>query len=931
MAVLGFTLVFTVIALSILNSRSAASSNLTIAKRELARSILVQNTRASLSLRLSEKALLRDRVRLDKDFAMEENGQSLRVRWRNRTDSVHRPLQTSYATGDVLFDPDKFLPFTGYQKDALLPACQDIKLANDHTATQFEFKGTTERYRTVFSGAFPYALSAPQGSIVADSVESFSNHTHREAKQTPGETGVSAWVRAEGLIHVGKFPFGRAVSAVGPVDVSGGAVAFQVPPSPDTIAQQLARDTLKAANSIRQDTLDKTEAFVGHALDADGLLNLFKGSGSLWMLASAQQATMVPFFPFPGYKDDKLLKTLILHHPWPPDIRDGHGNELADKISNVRQQRNSAQAERARLRGEDAEIYKLILKYPDSPQRPIWEQRRKELREDISRAHNLYQKLDKELRILIEMQTHERWSVNAKGKAPKHDAPYINYGWAYLYLLYEPVEIIAQIFEEGTRWQSIVTRITNPTRLFHFGNRDPEWYFPDSLPEISDGYRIQRPAIVPPNHLSVKGTMNVPAGRTLKLTTNTQIRGDLWLQKGSTLVIEGHLEVRPPLSWTTNKGTSVSFNSPGFPNGRIMMEEGTTLIVDGNLTCLGGIPEYGSILTAGPVNRVHPITSAIIVRGNLTTTHGIHPATSIEELLAYARRDNSDYRPAHHFFSILGHVFTSLSRITGPFGTRTPHFASFNTNLNLVLVKKVYVPIPIALPYENCMLGVFKVFSYISSIQLNLRLGQYFFTQYQLWPLGRGVTPILIKTTPDELSRVLDPLRNLPNVGNIDIGPLVRDTILDLGKTVLLSTGQKFLTSTLKSITGKNPKCLSWKDSKEPEKVEKFLRELLKKVGSRAFSATQKLLEKVRSEARRHFAGNTHFFTKELPGIYIYCGKNAVIGTSSKSILASGFFLARGNLRFGTKTTVGDNKRQEDDCMKGCIRKTFGTGDYTEP
>ncbi|HIB69668.1 MAG TPA: hypothetical protein EYO33_32465, partial [Phycisphaerales bacterium] len=839
-AVLGFTLVFTVIALSILNSRSSASSNLAIAKRDLARSILIQNTQASLGLRLSEKTLLRDKVRLDKDFVEDENGQSLRVRWRDRTDSVHRPLQTSYATGSVLFDPDKFLPFTGYQKDALLPACEDIKLAHDHTATQFEFKGTTERYRTVFSGAFPYALSAPQGSVVADSVESFSNHTHREAEQTPGETGVSAWVRAEGLIHVGKFPFGRAVSAVGPVDVSGGAVAFQVPPSPDKIAQQLARETLNAANSIKQDTLDKTEAFVGHALDADGLLNLFKGSGSLWMLASAQQATMVPFFPFPGYRDDKLLKTLILHHPWPPDIRDGHGNDLAEKIKSVRNQRNSALADRKRLRAEDAELYRLILKYPEQKEKiKQWELRRKELRVDISRLQEVIGKLDRELEILVEMQNHERWAINAKGVAPRHDAPYENFGWAYLYLLYEPVEIIGQIFEPGTRWESIVTRITNPTRLFHFGNREPEWYFPDSLPEISDGFRIRRPATVPPNHLSLKSTMNVPAGRTLKLTTNTQIRGDLWLQKGSTLVIEGHLEVRPPLNWNDNKGNKVYQNTPGFPNGRVMLEEGSTLIVDGNLTCLGGIPEYGSILTVGPINRVHPLSSAIIVRGNLTTTHGIHPATSIEELLAYAQRDNPEYRSAHHFFSILGPVFTSLSRVTGPFGTRTPHFASYNTNLNLVQVKKFLVPIPIALPYDNCMLGIFKVFSYISSIQLNLRLGQYFYTQYQLWPLGRGVTPVLIKTTPDDLGRLLDPLRNLPNLGNIDIGPLVKDTVLELGKTVLLSTGKKFLVASLQSITGKNPKCLSWKDAKEPEKIEKFLKEVLKKVGTKAFSAVQ--------------------------------------------------------------------------------------------
>jgi hypothetical protein len=911
--VLGLTLLLAIISLSIIKSQSAFSSNVGLARRDLSRAILIQNTRASLGLRINDKVNLRDSVRLDKNFDLKEESETLRVRWKGRTDSVHRPLQSGYANGETLFEPEKFLPFTGYGKWATEPACGDIVLPPSHTAVGFDFGGTKERYRTVFSGCFPYALSAPRGSIRADAVRSFSNYTYAESEEGMGpETGLAAWVMAEGLLDIDDFQVGRAISNEGPINVEGGALALRVPKSTDQIGRDLSTHTTNAAGRISKDTLDKTDAIVGHVLSPQAFLALLKGDFNIWRMASAQQATMVPFYPFPTLQSKGIVKVIQLHNPWPPDFRTGQGNELREKLRNVTATRDGVEKTRKEKRGRDAELLRLILDNPDSPRRPQWEAERAMLRKEIFELAGQIIQLNKQIGILKTLIDKEAEWGGVRGVAPRHSGTYHTEGWAYSYPLQEGLELLIKAFTPGVKLEDLLARLSNQTRLFHFGGRDPEWFYPDGEPKISDGHRQIPPASPYSKTLSMKGTMTVPVGRTLKLTENTQIRGDLWLQKGSTLHIAGHLEVRPPAAWTDRWGKSVTPLEADFPNGRLMIEEGATLIVDGDLRCMGGIPEYGSILVVGPLDRVHPISSAIIAKGDIVTRHGIHPATNINELFAHARRKDSSYAPALQASEILTPLFSNFSRLFGPFEQRDCYFADFNSNFTFVITKFGPVPVPAPLPYGNCMKGLFDALSWISSAQLNMRLGPYFYTQSEYWLFGRGVTSVMIKTKPEVMMRLLDPLRNMPNLGNIDFLPVFEKAIRDMVTTVIVKVGVKFLTKAVMKILGSkvpgSVACLPWSDSKPNpnDTAKKFFKGLMKKIGQKFFKVVKQVLNKVRSEARRHYVGNPDIFTKELPGVYIYSGKNMSIGTSwTDSIMATGFFVAEGDIRFQTRRTVG--------------------------
>ena len=910
---LGVALVLSAIALALLTSQSSMSSNLAIARRDLAQAILVHQAREGLAVRMDDRIRVLDGTSLERDFQLKYQDTTLRVNWKEGSGSVHRPALTDYGVGKNFFSPEALLPEASYHPRALVPALGDVKVPPAHTAVSFKLPGT-ENYQAVYSSAFPFAVCAPGGEVHLKSLMGFSNHSYELAETMPERTAYPAWVLAKGWIDVDRFPVGKALSALGPIHVSGGALGQRVSASSTAFSNGLANDLAKSAADITRGCLDKTRAIVGHVLSPQGLLNLISGRGDVSTIFSAQQATMMPFIPVPSLQTAGAVKVILLHSPWPADIREGVGDgELSERIRSRIEQRDKVVADRLKLRGEHARLLEQLQKDPDNPQAPRWKKQMEELRKSITKLQEEIDKLNKEIDILKKRLEESVWRA-LKRPAPRHakeEATYKTWGASYLYIGQIAIEMLPELFKGN--WEQLLAKFLHPTRLYHFGGRDPEWYYPDGLPVIVDGHDIDR-GIAPKGWLSLKGTMTVPKGRTLRLQHPLQIRGNLWLQKGSNLHIDGHLELRAPADWYEADGSKIYSNDVAFPDGKLIIEEGATLRVDGNIKVLGGSPPFGSVLVAGPVDRVHPLTSAIFCEGSFSSRYGIHPAVNLEELFAYAARDNRAFIPGRDTMFHLSHLVPMLSRVIGPFEKRKTWFAEWATTTSVYIIKGIPVPVPTPMPQlKNCMRTLFDGLSWVASIQLNLRLGPYFYPQASLWPLGRGSTTVLLKTEPKLLKQILDPLQRLPTIDPKAFLPVLRSAILDIAKgaayKIFYAIATKVLSSILKSKIPYAPvNCglFSDKDTKKPPALEKFVRDVLSMVTNRLARALKSMFLVVSSQARRHYVGDPKTFTRELPGLLLFSEKDTTIGTSpADSVLASGLFISKGDLTFNTQRTIG--------------------------
>ena len=103
------------------------------------------------------------------------------------------------------------------------------------------------------------------------------------------------------------------------------------------------------------------------------------------------------------------------------------------------------------------------------------------------------------------------------------------------------------------------------------------------------------------------------------------VQGDLWLQRGTAMVIDGDLRVESP-------GVP-SISDSSLPSGRVFFEEGSTLIVTGNFDCEGS-SQFGSIMVGGEPNEIHPISSALMVEGDINIPHGIYAGHTIPDLVS---------------------------------------------------------------------------------------------------------------------------------------------------------------------------------------------------------------------------------------------------------------------------------------------------------
>jgi hypothetical protein len=467
---------------------------------------------------------------------------------------------------------------------------------------------------------------------------------------------------------------------------------------------------------------------------------------------------------------------------------------------------------------------------------------------------------------------------------------------------------------------------TNKVRLINFGA-------PDAPTDELFHFKASS------NSINAKGftseaTWTVPSGRCLRLQGEIEIDGDVWLQRGSTLCVDGNLTVKPPSKkpsdngqfWNGNVRSWRDIDNPLNPNGRIYLEAGSQLLVSGNLDVEGGSFEFGSVTVTAPVGVQSPITSSILCQGNVTLKYGVTPGMGIDDLLAYAvtaSKGNGDLKTAAKVVhTLVTDVAPNLAKILGPFHIRKPYFASMSPTLSLYLI----IPAP-GPPYPNLMVKIFRALAAVYGIGLDAGLGENLYTQSDWWLFGDGCVPVVPRIELDALGEALMQIR--PPV------PQVSDAVAFF-ETQLQGFMDKIATIVIKQVISN---CLTQiiaaiadieNLSKWASNAAQVAMDTLHSIVSGGQSLFQQLLDQLQQmfqlptadqvkqlvmEPVKQMAINivnqieAAFETsmlRDCPGILCYAGGTLTIGSKDvKPPVACGMFVAQGDVTINTEKTVG--------------------------
>lgn len=279
------------------------------------------------------------------------------------------------------------------------------------------------------------------------------------------------------------------------------------------------------------------------------------------------------------------------------------------------------------------------------------------------------------------------------------------------------------------------------------------------------------------NSFSVLGTFTVPSNRCFSYDHDLTIRGDLWLQRGSTMTVKGNLFIMAP---GPAPSTALERFNYFTAVGRIVMEEGSTLIVDGNLQAAGTM-EKGSVLLSSQPHAVHPINSAIICKKTITLPYGIYSGFTMLDILpelgSFGKSLNRDF-----FGPVLTYVFPNLGKLWGPFHNRNSFFCEKCPQYEI----QIYIgpffglpPIPVMYPYpepgrKNVWVSVYNALSWVYMFVDNFQLGENLYPQCDWWPFrhtnGCGNLPVLPKLDPVEVINTIlncsNPISDFPSSGD---------------------------------------------------------------------------------------------------------------------------------------------------------------------
>lgn len=618
------------------------------------------------------------------------------------------------------------------------------------------------------------AAAAPRGSVKADSVLGWSN----PADGAGAPSGVPAVVSAQGAVDIGSFPYGEAWSLEGDIRPGRGAWGALgsegVGPmaEPDATGSTAVHELVRQAESARlklQEAAsgnDKTELLIKQPPGAAQVYNAITSSGSLPSFLNAislRQALRFPMPTLPYAQPLVAFKALEIYEinfeaSYSPD---GNGADWADKAQEI--------------------MRKFIEAFNELDKAVAGVQTA------IDKVREARDSLDRAIRSCDSWPAAFRW-ICQSGVAVAKLALYaaegvlvaakwvlqlaINMVKRFVTILLAPfttaiaftgtkdppadraaedaLKATEEISIYGRRYwayKDILLKVLNTTELvtkflesLFKGSFEPiarSMANDVSLVWVGQSGRLDGVALGD-NNLRWPTTLNVPRARTLTVRGNLTIVGDLWLQRGSCMAVRGDLSIVAPTG-----GTGLL-----RPQGRLILEEGATLSVDGNFTC-EGTRESGAVLCVSPLLGSRPLTSAILARGDVTVKNSIVPA--------FAWDDPAMAGPTPREFllnPLLEGAAPNLAKTAGPFRPRLPYISRYETTFQALVMPELglVVVIPGPAQRQSVMALIFRGLALAHAPPLNFTLGENLVTQCDWW-FGQGVVPASVKPTGDVLIR----------------------------------------------------------------------------------------------------------------------------------------------------------------------------------
>lgn len=774
--------------------------------------------------------------------------------------------------------------------------------------TNLSLRSGVRRFRVVASRAFPYAAYAPEGGIRLERAAGWSNPTFAEAADTDASLAYStvrALLGARDDVEVSQLPYGEVYSLKGKISVSlGTALAFSgylpwTVRQGKTYQEFLFDEHLpQAYAALAARAQNKSDSVWGELPSFGDIFGLLSGSQSLesvlGSLLSLRQALSFPLPMIPGGSEYGVVTLIWLHMPCPPDSAAAMGSyqgplkDLGEKQKAVTAELQKALARVEELKAKVASLQSQMVGLdPDSDAYKLLAQQLAQAQADLAQAQDEVQELKEQLEE-ISAQSDSILSGSLGGGSPTGGGPPTRadeetmglgdegpIGWSYAAVFSKILSIVKNLFSGDLK--GLAESFKQDVRLVHFGPKNHLTEF-----AVSNG------------NWEMTATFNVPSGRALRLDGNVTIRGDLWIQRGASLHVRGNLTlVRPAGASTTD---------PLAPQGRLHLEEGATLLVDGDFRCQGG-QRTGSVLVEGRVGGVHPVSSALLCQGNVVIPYGVVPAATLgglgEEVAAL--KDLGD---------LLTRVAPNLAKIDGAFHRRKPYFARYATTFQIVKTPFPPYIIPTAVPLpdpKNCLVPIFGSLSMMYASQLNLILGENFLTMTDWWLLGQGVVPVVPKVNPAGLMGVLSGLSlpTLPSAGE------VADYLVDYAKHVGLDMAKdllsKVITALVKSQLGFPLSLVSGLVGDVVNTLTSWVQEI-DKADTYAGNPTGLQLAQLRADLQNKLSGlQAAVLLAECPAPLIYAGKDLTVGAEAGQSppVVVGFLASRGNLTSGALFTVG--------------------------
>lgn len=622
----------------------------------------------------------------------------------------------------------------------------DLKAAESaHAHRYLEFKPDTsglyagvrhDSYQAVESDIPGYAAYAPNGAIRVGEVMGWQNPPHDvSTDSTEAYSGVPAILGAQGDIQVEEMAYGEAHSKGGEVAIGDGAGlgfvgTLPLPAYEDNLMSQLQSANLSLTASA--ETGNKTGLFSNHMELGDMLDVLFGASFNPETLLSVNQAFNFPMPMIPGASIvvPGVVWEVWLHVPFQPDLgfSSEHDPDLARLTEIASEQTNAGKMlEEARQQLETA---KAALEAAQAAYAANPSAANQDALEEAQETYDDALEKFEDIQDFLEDSSEEAGDI-ASGKlgSGMSSLPQTRaedpagrdgqWGWNYSKTIGKMFDLVTAV-AGGADLKGVAAAISSNVRVVHYG---PE----DEVPQFEwNGTTFVS-----------RSTWTVPSSRTLRYDGNMEVRGDLWLQRGTVMVVNGNLRVVSPVA-------TPSISNAFKPSGRVFFEEGSSLLVKGNFECQGS-SAFGSIMVAGEPEEIHPISAALLVDGDVNIPFGIYSGHTIPDLIAALDLPGTA-SGAETVQQLLGQVAPLFSKLAGPFHLRAPYFARYATTFQLVTIPfpPIVVVTPIPSPKENLLVFVARALSFAYTGGLNLTVGDNLYPQADWWPFGPGVVPMAL-------------------------------------------------------------------------------------------------------------------------------------------------------------------------------------------